>query len=300
MCRKAAQLIQRLFAHKGAQSGKADFDSLLLALQKCFVQLLLLRQNELFRAELGPHLRDIAGLPEHGGQQPLFCRGNPQRLRAARTVRHADLVHLTGLQPCLILRPPAFAVGALYCIGKLGHNGVLGDVRLLGQPPGVDLLLGGVGALRQHIHGFFDIFQPLGILLEVVFVLEPPQPEVQRVAHAVQQCLEPLGAILFDVLIRIFCTRDLQHTHLDRAVAEQFQRAQGGLLAGLIRVVAQDDFLRILADELYLIRSQGRAAGADRRVDARLMHGNNVHVTLAENEPPGSALLGDLQRKHRL
>ena len=207
-------------------------------------------------------------------------------------------MHLTGLQPCLILRPPAFAVGALYCIGKLGHYGVLGDVRLLGQPPGVDLLLGGVGALRQHIHSFFDIFQPLGILLEVVFVLEPPQPEVQRVSHTVQQCLEPLGAILFDVLIRIFCTRDLQHAHLDRAVAEQFQRAQGGLLAGLIRVVAQDDFLRVLADELYLIRGQGRAAGADRRVDARLMHGNNVHVTLAENEPPGSALLGDLQSEH--
>ena len=56
-----------------------------------------------------------------------------------------------------------------------------------------------------------------------------------------------------------------EHTHLDRTVAEQFQRAQGGLLAGLIRVVAQDDFLRVLADELYLIRSQGRAAGADRR-----------------------------------
>ena len=58
LCRKAAQLIQRLFAHKGAQSGKADFDPLLLALQKRFVQLLLLGQNELFRAELGPHLRD--------------------------------------------------------------------------------------------------------------------------------------------------------------------------------------------------------------------------------------------------
>ena len=28
------------------------------------------------------------------------------------------------------------------------------------------------------------------------------------------------------------------------------------------------------------------------------MHGNNVHVTLAENEPPGSALLGDLQCEH--
>ena len=164
LCRKAAQLIQRLFAHKGAQGGKADFDPLLLTLQKCFVQLLLLGQNELFRAELGPHLRDIAGLPEHGGQQPLFCRGNPQRLRAARTVRHADLVHLTGLQPCLILRPPALAVGALYCIGKLGHNGVLGDVRLLGQPPRVDLLLGGAGPLGQQVHRLLDVFQPLRVL----------------------------------------------------------------------------------------------------------------------------------------
>ena len=148
-------------------------------------------------------------------------------------------MHLTRLQPCLILRPPAFAVGALYRIGKLGHNGVLGNVRFLGQPSGVDLLLGGVGALRQHIHGFLDIFQPLGILLKVVFVLEPPQPEVQRVAHPIQKRLKALRAIFFDILVRVLCTGDLQNAHLYRAVAEQLQRAQGCLLTGLIRVMPQ-------------------------------------------------------------
>ena len=196
--------------------------------------------------------------------------------------------------------PAAFAACLFYGRFQLGHDGGLGDVSLLCQPPGVDLLLGGAGALSQQVHRLLDILQPLRVLGQVVLVLQPPQPEVQGVAHPVQQCLEALGAILFDVLVRVLGTGDLQHPHLYRAVAEQLQRPQGGFLARLVRVVAQDDLVRVLADEPHLIRGQGRAAGTHCRVDAGLLHADDVHIALAQHEPPGRTALGDLQREYRV
>ena len=196
--------------------------------------------------------------------------------------------------------PAAFAACLFYGGAQLGHDGSFGDVGLLCQPPGVHLLLRGAGALSQQVHRLLDVFQPLRVLGQVVLVLQPPQPEVQGVAHPVQQGLEPLCPILFDVLIRVLGTGDLQHAHLDRAVAEQLQRPEGGLLARLVRVVAQDDFVRVLADEPHLIRGQGRAAGTHCCVDAGLLHTDDVHIALAQHEPPGRTALGDLQREYRV
>ena len=71
-------------------------------------------------------------------------------------------------------------------------------------------------------------------------------------------------------------------------------------LARLVRVVAQDDLVRVLADEPHLVRGQGGAAGAHRRVDASLLHTDHVHVALAQHEPPGGTALGDLQREYRV
>ena len=112
--------------------------------------------------------------------------------------------------------------------------------------------------------------------------------------------MEPLGPVFFDVLVRVLCAGDLEHPHPHRAVPEQFQRAEGRLLARFVRVVAEDDFLRVLADEPHLLRRQSRAAGADGGIDARLLHTDDVHVALTEDEPPGRALFRDLEREHRL
>ena len=57
---------------------------------------------------------------------------------------------------------------------------------------------------------------------------------------------------------------------------------------------------RHTADELDLVGRQGRAAGADSGVDARLMHGDDIHVALAEDVPMGGAPLCDLEREHRV
>ena len=183
---------------------------------------------------------------------------------------------------------------------QLGHDSCFGDVGLLSQTPRIHFLLGRVRALCQHIHSFLHVFQPLGILCQIVLAAQTAQPEVQCIAHTVQQGFESLCAILFDVLVRVLCTGDLQHAHLYRAVAEQFQRAQRGLLARFVRIVAQDHLVSILADEPHLLRGQGRAAGAHCCVDACLMHTDHVHVALAQHEPAHRAALCDLQRKHRL
>ena len=126
------------------------------------------------------------------------------------------------------------------------------------------------------------------------------EPEIQRVAYAVQQGAEAVGTIALDVLVRVLCAGDLKHPHPHRAVPEQFQRAEGGFLARLVGVVTQDDLIGVLADEPHLLRRQGRAAGADGGVDARLLHTDDIHIAFAEDEPAGRALFGDLQREHRL
>ena len=38
-------------------------------------------------------------------------------------------------------------------------------------------LLGRVGALCQHIHSFLHVFQPLGILCQIVLAAQTAQPE---------------------------------------------------------------------------------------------------------------------------
>ena len=142
--------------------------------------------------------------------------------------------------------------------------------------------------------------QPLRILREIILVSQALESEIQRIAHPVQKCLKTLRAVFFDVFVRVLCAGNLQNAHLYRAVAEQFQRAQGRLLASLVRVIAQNDLIGIFADDAHLSGGQGGAAGADGGVDACLLHTDDVHVALAQHEPPGGAALCDLHGKHRL
>ena len=208
MCRKTAQFIQGLLADEGPQGGEAHVHPLLPAAEHGLVQLLLLGLQKLLRPESGTHLVDVARLPQHGGQKPLFGAGHPQCAPAC-AVGHLDLVHLALPQTGAAPLPAALAAGPFHGVGQLGHDGGLGDVGLLGQTACVDLLLGGVGALGQHLHGLLDVLEALGVLLEVVLVPQPLHPEVQRVAHAVQQGLEAIGTVFLDVLVRVLRPRDL-------------------------------------------------------------------------------------------
>ena len=106
---------------------------------------------------------------------------------------------------------------------QLRQNSRFRNIGLLGQPPGIDLPLGRVRTLRQHLHGFLDVLQPLGVLFQVVFTAQVFQAEIQRTPHAIQQRLKTLRPIFFDVLVRVLCARDLKHAYLDRAGAEQLQ-----------------------------------------------------------------------------
>ena len=182
----------------------------------------------------------------------------------------------------------------------LGEDGVFGEVGLLGQPPGVEFLFGGGGAVGQDVHRLLDVFQPLVVLGQVVFGPGPPQPEVEGVARPVQQLAEALGTVFLDVLVGVLGVGDVQHPHLHRTGAEQLQRAQGRLLPRLVRIVAEDDLVGVFAQQLDLILGQGGAAGADGGADARLLHTDDIHIPLAEDVPPGGVLFGHLQGKDRV
>ena len=204
------------------------------------------------------------------------------------------------MQALAVFLPAVLAARPLCCGAQLRQNGGFGDVGLLCQPSGVHLLLGGVGALCQHLHSILYILQTLRVLREIILIPQALEPEVQRVAHPIQKRLKALRAIFFDILVRVLCTGDLQDAHLYRAVAEQLQRAQGRLLTGLIRIIAQNDLVGIFADDAHLPGGQRGATGADGGINARLLHTDDVHVALAQHEPPGGAALGDLHGKHCL
>ena len=107
----------------------------------------------------------ILRFPQDGRQQPLLCAGNAQRLTAACTIRHVDLIHLTGLERLLLFLPAVLAARPLHCSLQLGHDSCFGDVGLLSQTPRIHFLLGRVGALCQHIHSFLHVIPSrLGIL----------------------------------------------------------------------------------------------------------------------------------------
>ena len=52
-------------------------------------------------------------------------QGNAQRLTAARTVRHVDLIHLTGLERLLLFLPAVLAARPLNGGLQLGHDSCL-------------------------------------------------------------------------------------------------------------------------------------------------------------------------------
>ena len=223
LCRKTAQLIQRFFTDIGPQRGQVDFNAFPAAAKHGFVQFLLLRLDELLRQQLLLCQLQILRLPQDRCQQPLLCTCDPQRLTAARAVGQLDLVHFAGLEHLLPFLPAAPVSGLFHCRFQLGHNGCFRDIGLLCQTARIHLLLGRVGALCQHIHSFLDVFQPLRVLCQIVLAAQTTQPEIQCIAHTVQQRLEPFCTVLFDVLVRVFRPGDLQNAHFHRAVAEQFQ-----------------------------------------------------------------------------
>ena len=181
-----AQFIQSLLADKGPEGGQADVHPLLAAVHHSLVQLLLLGLDESVCRQLILDQIQILRFPQDGRQQTLLCADDAQGLAAACCVGHLDLVHLPGPQHLPVMLPAAFAACLFYGGAQLGHDGSFGDVGLLCQPPGVDLLLGGAGPLGQQVHRLLDVFQPLGILRKVILTAQPPQTEVQRIAHAVQ------------------------------------------------------------------------------------------------------------------
>ena len=201
-----------------------------------------------------------------------------------------------GFLPLAIGPAPGLSNGPV----QLGQNGRLGNVRLLRQPSGVDVPLGGGHPPGQQADGLFDVIQPPGRAGHIVFFFDAGQLVLNGIACAVQQRLKPFPPVFLDVLIRVLRAGNVQHAHPDGALAEQLQAAGGGLLARLVRIVAEHHLVGVLAQQLHLLAGQRRAAGRHRRIKARLVQADHVHVALAEDIAAGGALFCNVQRKHGL
>ena len=151
---------------------------------------------------------------------------------------------------------------------------------------------------REEHHGFLEVgravlllveVQPGGLLAELV---------IYRAAGSLDEVRESLGAELLDVLVGVLCAGHLQYPRLDARLAEQVYPAGSGFLPGSVGIVGEYHLgFPHPPDEPRLGRGNRGAQRGDGAVEPRLVHGNNIHVALAEDEVIRLGILGVIKRK---
>ena len=108
-----------------------------------------------------------------------------------------------------------------------------------------------------------------------------------------QALLEGGTAFLADQSVRVLAFG--QEEEADLLLARRqgqagFQGLPGGVSSGLIAIEAEDQFRRLGEEVSQVIRCGSRAQGRHGIVDAELGQGNDVHITLHDQQSLGCAL----------
>ena len=112
----------------------------------------------------------------------------------------------------------------------------------------------------------------------------------------VQKLTEPCGAVGLDVFVGVFCAFHAEHAGFDPC---GFQNRKGflcGALSRLVRVVGYDHMVGIVAEQARVLGRDGGPQCCDRLREAGGVHGDDVHVALAQHQTFFGMVLGVVER----
>ena len=186
---------------------------------------------------------------------------------------------------------------------NLQLHGLRRDPSGLGGPPGIDLPFHGTGEGGQQLTDLSAVGDAGFVILEIVFSGDLSHAEFHAVLAAVEQTLKGVRSLKLDeivgVLLDVFTVHQtagkLKHLDAELGAVQDLQGPLRGDLAGVIVVIAEDQFLGETAEKPGLLHRQRRAHGGHGVVEPRLVQGHHVQVALAQDDVGPLGLFGQVQ-----
>ena len=134
-----------------------------------------------------------------------------------------------------------------------------------------------------------------GRILQLILAAPDVRLEKESVLRPLDALFEGFGAFVDDEFVRVLVRPHVQTAAFDAGRAQDGDAAHGGVHAGGVAVVAEDDRFAQTPEQLGVAAGQGRAERRDRAVKARLMQGDDVHIPFAEKKVRTAAGPGQIQ-----
>ena len=170
-------------------------------------------------------------------------------------------------------------------------HGLRSDLGGLRRTSPVDLPLHGTGEGGQQLTDLSAVGDAGFVILEIVFSGDLSHAEFHAVLAAVEQTLEGVRSLKLDeivgVLLDVFTVHQtagkLKHLDAELGAVQDLQGPLRGDLAGVIVVIAEDQFLGETAEKPGLLHRQRRSHGGHGIIKPGLMQRYDIQIALTEN-----------------
>ena len=144
----------------------------------------------------------------------------------------------------------------------------------------------------QHVCCGFQEIQALRQIGPAVFAVDETDLEIDvRLCRLVQQRAEFIGAVFFDVFVRVFAVVYVHDPYIEPCRAQHVAAADGSLDAGCVGIQTQNGLLRIALQQLRLFWRKSRSKRRAYVAHTALIETNDIHVSFDQD---GVALFLDL------
>ena len=137
--------------------------------------------------------------------------------------------------------------------------------------------------------------RPLGGIAHSVFLSHHAQLIEEAVLRVFDPLQKGLFAVRFDELIRIFAGRKVDHLSFDPRLFQDPDTAERRSHSCAVIVIGQQHLFAVALEQGGLSLREGGPQGRDCLVKSGLVHGDHVHISLAEDLVGGLGSFGDMK-----
>ena len=141
--------------------------------------------------------------------------------------------------------------------------------------------------IREGAEFFGDLTmegRAAGGVIHIVRLGQDPQFIEEAVLRFVDPLLKSVPSLRLDKLIGILVGPQIDHRGLQAAVSQDTDIAQCGTDAGAVAVIGQKDAFGISSKKCRLAGRKCRSQRGHCLIKTRLVHGDHIHITLAEDQ----------------
>ena len=148
--------------------------------------------------------------------------------------------------------------------------------------------------LRKNVGNTFEQLDLSGFCACVDAFFAPVEHEIVSVVRTFDEVAESWRSEFFYVFIRIFSAFHAEYPCPQTNVREVFYRFLSSRSASAVAVVGHHYFIAVMADKSRLIGSYRSTQRSHNILKASLIHGDNVHIPLAEDKAFGVRIFGEV------